>query len=79
MQRFPDEGLTVVSAFPHTHLQGRTVWTKVIRNQRAVQYLFNAESFNFNYQFENLLPKPVKVYKVRKISFHLIIIFIFIG
>ncbi len=64
MSRFPEEGLTVVSAFPHTHLQGRSVSTKIIRNQRADQYLFNAESFHFNYQFENRLLKPIKIFQV---------------
>lgn len=65
-KRFPESGITVISAFPHTHLQGKTVWTKIIRNKRATQYLFNAESFNFNYQFENLLPKPIQLFQVIK-------------
>jgi len=62
-QELPESGITVISAFPHTHLQGKSVWTKLIRNNTAVQYLFNGESYNFNYQFENRLPKPIKLYK----------------
>ncbi|CAF4070081.1 unnamed protein product, partial [Rotaria sordida] len=50
-QKFPESGITVISAFPHSHFQGKSVWTKIILNKRAVEYLFNAESFNFNYQF----------------------------
>ncbi|CAF0955087.1 unnamed protein product [Adineta ricciae] len=58
----PKSGITVTTAFPHTHLQGRTVWTKIIRNGTAVDYLFNGDAYDFNYQFENRLPKPVKLY-----------------
>ncbi|CAF3448817.1 unnamed protein product [Rotaria sp. Silwood1] len=81
-QTFPTSGITVTSAFPHTHLQGiiaflydewntfikfcfhigKTVWTKLIRNEKAVQYLFNADAFDSNYQFHNRLPKPIKLY-----------------
>ncbi|CAF3360809.1 unnamed protein product [Rotaria socialis] len=62
-QNFPEEGITVISTFPHTHLQGRTVWTKIIRNNTAVDYLFNAEAYDFNYQYENRLPDRVKLYR----------------
>jgi hypothetical protein len=40
------------------------MWTKIIRNQTAVEYLFNAEAYQFNYQFENRLPKRIKLYPV---------------
>ncbi|CAF3197010.1 unnamed protein product [Rotaria socialis] len=59
---FPQSGITVLSAMPHTHLQGRSMWTKLIRNKTAVQYLFNAESYDFNYQYVNRLAKPIKLY-----------------
>ncbi|CAF1219237.1 unnamed protein product [Rotaria magnacalcarata] len=62
-QHLPESGITVLSAFPHTHLQGQSIWTKLIRNNKAVQYLFNAEAYNFNYQFENVLTKPIKLYR----------------
>ncbi|CAF5011802.1 unnamed protein product, partial [Rotaria socialis] len=42
---------------------GRTVWTKIIRNNTAVDYLFNAEAYDFNYQYENRLPNRVKLYR----------------
>ncbi|CAF1944661.1 unnamed protein product [Rotaria magnacalcarata] len=61
-QNIPPTGITVVAAFPHTHLQGRTVWTKIVRNNKAVQYLFNADAYTFNYQFQNRLPQPITLY-----------------
>ncbi|UJR17775.1 hypothetical protein I4U23_004673 [Adineta vaga] len=61
-RNFPASGVNIVSALPHTHLQGYSVWTKLIRNNTAIQYLFNAEAFDFNHQFANQLPKPIKVY-----------------
>ena len=44
---------------------GRSVWTKIIRNKKAVQYLFNGDAYTFNYQFQNRLPKPIVLYPVR--------------
>ncbi|CAF4327797.1 unnamed protein product, partial [Adineta steineri] len=61
-RRFPETGITVLSALPHTHLQGHSMWTKLIRNNTAVQYLFNAEAYDFNYQFANRFPKGIQVY-----------------
>jgi len=58
----PDSGITVLGALPHTHLQGRSLWTKIIREKKAVDYLFNAEAFDFNYQFGNAFPKPIQLY-----------------
>ncbi|UJR09497.1 hypothetical protein I4U23_013735 [Adineta vaga] len=60
--KFPKSGITVTTAFPHTHLQGRSVWTKIIRNGTAVDYLFNGEAYDFNYQFENRLHKPIQLF-----------------
>ncbi|UJR07225.1 hypothetical protein I4U23_011513 [Adineta vaga] len=61
-QNYPKDGITVTAALPHTHLQGKTVWTKIIRNGVAEKYLFNGDAFDFNYQFNNLLSKPIKLY-----------------
>ncbi|CAF3460707.1 unnamed protein product [Rotaria socialis] len=60
---FPETGITLLSAFAHTHLQGHSIWTKLIRNNTATQYLFNAEAYDFNYQFENVLQQPIKLYR----------------
>jgi hypothetical protein len=56
------ESISIIS------LKGRSVWTKIIRNQTAVDYLFNGEAYDFNFQFENTLPKPIKLYPVRIVS-----------
>ncbi|CAF3853401.1 unnamed protein product [Rotaria sp. Silwood1] len=61
-QNFSEPVITILAACPHTHLQGRSVWTKLIQNKKVVEYLFNAEAYDFNYQFENLLPKPIQLY-----------------
>ncbi|UJR19902.1 hypothetical protein I4U23_023034 [Adineta vaga] len=61
---FPKSGITVFCALAHTHLQGHTVWTKLIRNKVAIQYLFNSEAYNFNYQFHNRLSKRIQLYPV---------------
>ncbi|CAF1351864.1 unnamed protein product [Rotaria sordida] len=45
-----------------TTLSGRSIWTKIIRNKKAVQYLFNGESFDFHYQFQNRFIEPIKLY-----------------
>lgn len=50
-------------------LLGRTVWTKVIRNKTAVEYLFNGDAYQFNYQFQNRLPQPITLYPVRFLCF----------
>ncbi|CAF0807769.1 unnamed protein product [Adineta ricciae] len=59
---FPASGITIINAFPHTHLQGKSIWTKIIRNKTAVGYLFNAETYDFNYQFNNRLPNRITIY-----------------
>lgn len=53
-------------------ISGISVWTKLIRNNKVVQYLFNAEAFDFNYQFENRLPKPIKIFPVDTIRMQII-------
>ncbi|CAF1068100.1 unnamed protein product [Rotaria sordida] len=41
---------------------GRSIWTKIIRNKKVVKYLFNGESFDFHYQFQNRFIEPSKLY-----------------
>jgi len=61
-RNFPRTGINVIYALPHTHLQGVSVWTKIIRNNTAVDYLFNAESYHFNYQFQHRLTQPIRLF-----------------
>ncbi|CAF4045322.1 unnamed protein product, partial [Rotaria sp. Silwood1] len=58
----PQSGITVISAFPHAHLQGRSISTKIIRNKKVVQYLFNGDPFNFDYQLTYRLTEPIQLY-----------------
>ncbi len=59
---------------------GLSVWTKLIRNKTAIEYIFNAESYNFNYQFENRLTKRIQIYPVNNPSFFLFLFeFLFKG
>src|SRR5438067_617546 len=48
---------------------GSSMWTKLIRNKKAVEYLFNAESYDFNYQFENRLTKRIQIYPVNHFNY----------
>ena len=58
---------TRIIQFKHRHFRiGFSVSTKLLRNNTAVQYLFNAEAYDFNYQFANRLPEPIKIYPVRR-------------
>ncbi|CAF2059300.1 unnamed protein product [Rotaria magnacalcarata] len=61
-RNIPKSGNNVIFALPHTHLQRISVWTKIIRNNAAMQYLFNSEKYDFNYQYENRLLKSIKLY-----------------
>jgi hypothetical protein len=51
------------------------MWTKLIRNNIAVQYLFNAEAYDFNYQFANRFPKGIQLYPVRETVYSLHLVF----
>ena len=45
---------------------GKSIWTKIIRNNTAIEYLYDAQSYDFNYQFENKLPEPIVLYPVNE-------------
>jgi hypothetical protein len=49
-------------------VKGRSIWTKIIRNHTALDYLFNGEAYDFNYQFQNSLPQPIQLYPVELFS-----------
>ncbi|CAF4370643.1 unnamed protein product [Rotaria sp. Silwood2] len=59
-QNIPPTGITVVAAFPHTHLQ--VSGQRSFEIKKAVQYLFNGDAYTFNYQFQNRLPQPITLY-----------------
>ena len=53
--------ITIVQAIPHTHLLGKQVWTKIIRNGEYVGYLFRNKYYDFNYQQSYELDPPIKI------------------
>ena len=56
--------ITVVAVLPHTHLQGKEIWTKIIRNGKDMGYLFHNKHYDFNYQQNFVLNPPVVLTKV---------------
>jgi hypothetical protein len=62
--RYDKNNLYSYNSFIAHPFTGRSVWTKIIRNQTAVDYLFNGDAYDFNYQFANRLPQPIKLYPV---------------
>ncbi len=66
--------ITIFGSMFHTHLAGRQVFSKLMRNGREVDYLFQNKWFDQNYQYYSYLPKRVNVYKVSHPSFKVIII-----
>ncbi len=62
----------MINRMPNYFYIGTTVWTKLIRNQTAVQYLFDADAFDFNYQFNNRLPERIQLYPVKNFRIHII-------
>lgn len=48
---FPQNGITVFTGFLHTHLAGRAVRTKLVRNDKVVKHLIDNPKYDFSYQF----------------------------
>lgn len=55
--------VTIISQNPHTHLAGRELYSKIIRNNTEVEYIANNKYYDFSQQYINYLPKPVRLYK----------------
>lgn len=53
----------VFASLPHTHLQGISVTTSIVRNNTEVDYVTNNQNFDFNYQFLNFNSNPVTLKK----------------
>ena len=49
----------------HTHLAGVSVKTTLVRNDVAIQELFDNPTYDFNYQFITDI-EPVKLYQVQE-------------
>ncbi len=46
------KNLTIIQSFPHTHLAGVSVNTKLVRNGMDIGYVSNNPFYNFNYQYQ---------------------------
>ena len=46
------------------YLKGRSVRTKLVKDNKVVKYLFDNPKYDFNYQFNNDI-EPIKLNKVR--------------
>lgn len=64
--------MTVLFAFPHTHLTGVEVSTSIIRNGVDIGYLYRNKYYDFNYQNYYPLDPPVVLQKVKIILFNMI-------
>jgi hypothetical protein len=56
--------ITIVMAFPHTHLTGKEIYTKIIRNGKDIGYLFKNSYYDFDFQNIYRLDPPVILTKV---------------
>ncbi|CAF0944282.1 unnamed protein product [Brachionus calyciflorus] len=60
-KKLSTQSLTIISSLPHTHLTGRAVSTKIIRNGKDIGYLFRNKYYDFNYQNTYLLNPTVQI------------------
>ena len=58
-----NKNVTVFALLAHTHLTGREIHTKIVRNNKEVSYLSKNNYYDFNYQNVAFLPKPVVLKK----------------
>lgn len=55
------KNITVFATLPHTHLTGRQIYSKVIRNGKEVSYITYGKYYDFNYQYTNFLASPITI------------------
>merc|ERR1712110_102521 len=48
-----EQEIKVFAHLPHTHLAGRSIYTKVVRNKTEVEYIGNNKYYDFNFQYIN--------------------------
>lgn len=61
-QFIPEDGITVVTGFLHTHLSGRSVKTLLVRNDEIIDSLIENPNYDFNYQY-SIDIEPTKLHK----------------
>ncbi|KAL9970009.1 hypothetical protein ACROYT_G022312 [Oculina patagonica] len=57
----PEKGIKVFAAFLHTHLQGRAIWTKHIRNGVELPEIARDDNYDFNFQDIQALREEVHI------------------
>ncbi len=60
--------MTIFAHMPHTHLIGRSFYSKLVRNKKEIAWIGNNKYFDFNYQYTNFLQEEVVVQKGDEIS-----------
>lgn len=60
-QMFPEDGINIVSVVLHSHLAGRRLGLKHIRQGKELPKIVQDNHFDFNYQQSHTLEKEVKV------------------
>lgn len=57
-----NSNITVFANLPHTHLAGRQVFSKIVRNGKEVNFISNSKYYDFNYQYTEYLQNPVHMF-----------------
>lgn len=60
-QLFPDDGVNVVSVLLHSHLAGRRISLKHIRDGKELPHIVHENHFDFDYQQSHSLENEVKI------------------
>ena len=55
----PAGNITVFASLPHTHLAGRSVLSKVVRDGKEVEFIARNQFYDSAYQYVNYLARPV--------------------
>ncbi|KAL9979556.1 hypothetical protein ACROYT_G017234 [Oculina patagonica] len=57
----PGGGINVFAALLHTHLAGRAIWTKHVRNGKEVPEIARDNNYDFNFQDNQVLRKEINI------------------
>jgi hypothetical protein len=56
--------VTVFGSMFHTHQAGREAYSKLMRDEKEVAYLYKNQWYDPDYQYYSFLPKRIDVLKV---------------
>ena len=69
----PSGEITIFANIPHTHSVGIQVFSKIVRNGTEIDYIANNKYFSSDYQYLNVLAKPVTLKRVKLFSIMLLL------